>query len=110
MVAQMLGSPPSFQDGVKTTEGMTKFFSWMTEQQAVQKQVKLKAEGAGNVSALVRAPIGLAEDALREHLISLKVDVSKFGKSSDVKTLKEFSQELIKGESTLTQDESGKVS
>merc|ERR1712083_354046 len=88
---------------------MTKFFTWMTDQQAAAKKVKLEAGGAEAISALVRAPIGLAEDALREHLTSLGVDISKFGASSDVKSLKEFSQELIKGESTLMQDATGAV-
>lgn len=110
MKASMVNPPPqSLLDGVKGQEGMTKFFTWLTDQQAKDKKVKLEAGGAEAISALVRAPIGLNEAALNEHLTGLGVDTSAFGKSPDVKSLKDFSQELVKGESTLMQDASGTV-
>lgn len=86
--------------------GNTKFMQWMTDKQADAKKVKLKAEGAEAVSTLVRAPIGLGEEALRTHLASLRIEVSRFGQDG-AKTIKEFSAELIKGEATLMQDNAG---
>merc|ERR1740121_2866354 len=89
MKATMVNAPPSsLAEGVKGQEGMTKFFTWMTDQQAVAKNVKLEASGAEAISALVRAPIGLSEPALTEHLKSLGVDTNAFGATKDVKSLK----------------------
>jgi serine/threonine protein kinase len=87
-------------------EGSTKTFDWMTDKAASAKGVKLKAEGGEAVSTLVRAPIGLAEDALREHLQNARIDVSRYGQPG-TRSLKEFSAELIKGEATLMQDSGG---
>jgi hypothetical protein len=81
----------------------TKTFEWMTPGQATGKGVKLKPEENQQISTLVRAPIGLAEDALRQHLTSFGIDVSRFGQAG-TRTLKEFSAELIRGEATLVQD------
>ncbi|CAK0910668.1 unnamed protein product [Prorocentrum cordatum] len=100
---------PAFADWKATdADGNTKFFEWYTDAQAEAKKVKLKPEGAEAVSTLVRAPIGLSEDALRLHLRSLGVDVTAFGQGT-TKTLKEFSAELIRGESTLMQDQDGNI-
>lgn len=87
-------------------QGNTKTFNWMTEKQMEGKKIKLRAEGAEAVSTLVRAPIGMNEETLRKFLTSLGVDISKYGHDG-AKTLKEFSSELIKGESSLIQDASG---
>lgn len=81
----------------------TKFFGWMTDRMAEDKKVKIKAAGSEAVSALVRAPIGMGEEALRTHLAARGLDVSKFGQAG-CKSLKEFSSELIRGESHLQQD------
>ncbi|CAK0836086.1 unnamed protein product [Prorocentrum cordatum] len=99
---------PSFGSWDATdAKGNTKIFNWMTSKQCEEKQIKLQPK-TQEVSTLVRAPIGLNEEALRRHLTNCGVDVSKFG-GPDTKTLKEFSAELIKGESTLTEDSSGNV-
>jgi hypothetical protein len=99
---------PSFGSWQATdAKGNTKIFNWMTSKQCDDKQIKLQPKNT-EVSTLVRAPIGLNEEALRRHLTNCGVDVSKFG-GPDTKTLKEFSAELIKGESTLTEDSSGNV-
>merc|ERR550539_537462 len=60
-------------------EGNTKFFEWMSDKQAEAKKVKLKSEGREAISTLVRAPIGLGEEALREYLKLQNIDVDKFG-------------------------------
>jgi hypothetical protein len=88
-------------------EGNTKFFSWMTSKECADKQVKLYPE-TQEISTLVRAPIGLNEDALRKQLINGGIDVSKFG-GTNTRSLKEFSAELVRGESTLSEDSSGNV-
>lgn len=84
-------------------QGNTRFFTWMSHEEAEAKKVKLKIEAAESISTLVRAPIGLGEEALHAHLTGLGIDVSKFG-SGGAKSLKEFSSELIKGEATLMHD------
>jgi len=97
---------PSFSSWTATdTSNNTKTFEWMTAQQAEASKVKL-SPGKQEISTLVKAPIGYGEEALRAQLTKAGVDVSKFG-TPGTKTLKEFSAELIKGESTLLQDEKG---
>jgi len=85
--------------------GNIKYFKWMTAKQAEEKKVKLTPEKQ-EVSTLVKAPIGLNEEALKQQLTKAGIDVSKYG-APGTKTLKEFAAELIKGESTLLQDHSG---
>mmetsp|Transcript_123867 Transcript_123867/g.231814 ORF Transcript_123867/g.231814 Transcript_123867/m.231814 type:complete len:774 (+) Transcript_123867:158-2479(+) len=93
----------------KDKTGNTKFFQWMTDKQCTQKKIKYKAPEEGEeVSGLVQAPIGMAEDELRSYLEANKVDVSKFGQNK-TKTLKDISSELIKGESSLMQDAEGNL-
>lgn len=89
----------------------TKFFTWMPEKQAISKQVKLRAGGSEQVSGLVAAPIGLNEEALIGYLQKHNVDTKAYGPNGQdhARTLKEFSTELIKGESSLMEDDGGKV-
>jgi len=97
---------PSFSVWTATdTSNNTKIFNWMTPKEAEERKVKLSPEKQ-EISMLVKAPIGYGEEALRAQLTKAGVDVSKFG-TPGMKTLKEFSAELIKGESTLLQDEKG---
>jgi hypothetical protein len=98
------GANWNFEDKKKNT----KFFSWMTDKQAQSKGAKMKAEGTEEVSGLVAAPIGLNETDLTDYLQKHRVDISAFGKGS-ARSLKEFSTELIKGESSLMEDEKGQV-
>jgi len=99
---------PSFSAWHATdAEGNTKLFGWMTSGECDDRQIKLQPE-AQKVSTLVRAPIGLGEEALRRRLTNCGVDASKFG-ADGAKTLKEFSAELVKGESALLEDSSGRV-
>mmetsp|Transcript_49402 Transcript_49402/g.141342 ORF Transcript_49402/g.141342 Transcript_49402/m.141342 type:complete len:777 (+) Transcript_49402:98-2428(+) len=98
------GSPWHAQDNRKNV----KYLEWMTEKQAAAKKVKLKADNSEEVSGLVMAPIGFNEEDLAQYLSEHKVDISKFGHNK-AKTLKEFSAELTKGESSLMQDQNGEV-
>jgi len=108
-VLSRVGLPGFRKWEAKDKEGNTKFFEWMTPAKAETKKVKLRSSGRETISTLVRAPIGLGEDALKEQLTQQGIDVGKFGKDN-TRTLKEFSAELIKGEATLMQDGAGALS
>jgi len=87
----------------------TKFFTWMSEKQCQENRVNLRAPtNCDEVSGLVQAPIGYDEETLRAFLEEHKIDSSEFGKGQ-TKTLKEFSNELIKGESSLMVEKNGAV-
>jgi hypothetical protein len=101
-------APTAFSITTKDQQAITKTFNWMGEAAAQDRGVRLRQEGAETVSALVRAPMGLSEEALRAHLLECKVDPGQFGKDN-TKTLKEFSDELIQGEATLLQDSEGQL-
>mmetsp|Transcript_60680 Transcript_60680/g.159540 ORF Transcript_60680/g.159540 Transcript_60680/m.159540 type:complete len:780 (-) Transcript_60680:278-2617(-) len=102
VLLEKVGLPGIVEWNAADKQGNTKFFQWMTDKEAESKKVKLKAEASEAVSTLVRAPIGFNEEALRAHLKSLGVDPERFGKDG-AKTIKEFSAELIRGESALVQ-------
>mmetsp|Transcript_14686 Transcript_14686/g.37679 ORF Transcript_14686/g.37679 Transcript_14686/m.37679 type:complete len:781 (-) Transcript_14686:351-2693(-) len=99
---QKIGLPNFAEWNAADRAGNTKFFQWMSDKTAEAKKVKLKAEASEAVSTLVRAPIGFNEEMLRTHLKSLGVDPERFGKDG-AKSIKEFSAELIRGESALMQ-------
>jgi len=102
-VLDKIGLPSFNPYSASDKAGNTKFFQWMSDKTAEAMKVKLKGESAEAVSTLVRAPIGMAEEPLREHLSASGIDVAKFGQSG-CKTIREFSAELIRGESTLQRD------
>mmetsp|Transcript_2664 Transcript_2664/g.8928 ORF Transcript_2664/g.8928 Transcript_2664/m.8928 type:complete len:784 (+) Transcript_2664:92-2443(+) len=91
------------------SKGYTRTFEWLTEPECDAQKVKLKAiRDASDISALVHTPIGIGEEDLKAFLQSNNVDVTKFGTGTN-KSLKEFSDELIKGEAALTRQGDGKV-
>jgi len=104
---EKVGLPTMQQWNSTDPQGNTKFFQWLTDTEAEAKKVKLQVHGS-HISTLVRAPIGLDEEALKEYLKSSGIDVERFGKDG-TKTLKEFSSELIKGETRLLQVPSGEI-
>jgi len=104
---QKVGLPALSQWKATDPQGNTKFFQWLTDTEAEAKKVKLQVKGS-HISTLVRAPIGLDEEALREYLVSCNIDIAKFGQDG-TKSLKEFSSELIKGETRLLQVASGEI-
>lgn len=84
-------------------------YTWLDEKTCAKQKVMLRApKSTGDISALVHAPIGLAEEALQSFLVSNNVDVSKFGTAGN-KTLNEFSEELVKGEAQLVRQDDGRV-
>jgi ADP-ribose pyrophosphatase YjhB (NUDIX family) len=99
--------PEAFSITTTDKQAITKTFNWMEEAVAEEKGMKLKPEGAEAVSALVRAPVGLSEQDLRAYLVKCNVNPDEFGQGNK-RTLKEFSDELIKGEAILLQDSEGR--
>jgi len=94
-----------FQD----TKQNTKYFTWMSEKKCVESNVNLRApKEIDEVSGLVQAPIGYDEETLTNTLKDHGILVDKFGQKG-TRTLKEFSNELIKGESSLMKDKDDKL-
>lgn len=92
--------------------GYTRTYKWLTEKDCKDKKVQLHANRQpGDASALVRPPVGIGEEDLTQFLKDSGIDVSKFGEDGN-KTLKEFSDELSKGEASLQRqkkEDGGKV-
>jgi len=69
----------------------------------------MRAPLAGvKISPLVHAPIGFSEEDLEVFLRTSNVDIAKFGQDG-AKSLKELSEELVKGESQLIRKPDGSV-
>jgi serine/threonine protein kinase len=94
----------SHTDSTRNTKG----YRWFTGKELAQKNVKLGQPGQTELSGLVQAPIGYSEDELLSFLTEHKINVTAFGQNH-AKTLKEFSTELIKGESSLMVQPNGQV-
>lgn len=92
----------------KDTLGNTKFLHWLSNKEAEARKVKVTIGKAEAISTLVRAPIGIQEAALTDILKSKGNDISKWGTAGN-KTLKDFSLELTRGESTLIENKSGEM-
>lgn len=91
------------------TNSNTKYFAWMSDKDCAKAGVKYKVPEEGSeVSGLVQAPIGLSEEELRKFFEANKIDLSKFG-TGQAKSLKDISSELVKGESTLMQQQDGSI-
>lgn len=86
----------------------TRKLRWITEEEAEANHFKLNhGMGSNLMSSLVLAPIGLKEVELTEYLQKdLGVDVNQYGRSG-AKTLKEFSEQLIKGEVHIVKGKNG---
>jgi len=98
------GSKFQFQHGKKM-----RVFEWMTEARCQAKGIRLGANSQDqDFSALVYPPIGLEEEELNEFLKKNKVETGNWG-TGTYKTLADFSEELVKGESTLIRQTNGRV-
>jgi len=92
-----------------THDKNTKVFKWLSDAECKNKKIKLHAPQDGeDVSGLVQAPVGYTEEQLTKYLQENGVDATKFG-TGGTKSLKEFSDELLKGEASLMTDADGKV-
>ncbi|CAK0823777.1 unnamed protein product [Prorocentrum cordatum] len=87
-----MGSELSELSSVPWQRGVSKSFNHRWSEPDVCAQI---AEGGG-------------ESILNEHLLSMSVDVSKFG-ANKAKTVKQLAQELYKGESALVHQEDGNL-
>jgi len=81
-------------------------YQWFTEAMCSQMRVKMGQSDQGEVSALVYAPVGFAEEELQSFMETAGVDASAFGEGN-FKTLQEFSAELATGEATLQRQPDG---
>jgi hypothetical protein len=97
---KQFGLSDSLKFNHANTKGDVKVFKWMTEQECKNLDIKLRQDGGDEISGLVQAPIGYSQEELTVFLKSNGVDPKDFGKDNS-KTLKEFSNELIKGEASL---------
>merc|ERR1712190_484354 len=87
----------------------TKFNQWMTKDEALSRNVMLESLGIdADASTLVNAPIGLNEQELRARLVAAGIDVNQFGQNG-TRTLKDFSQELYRGEASVQDNSKGEL-
>eukprot|EP00418_Pyrodinium_bahamense_P003165 CAMPEP_0179020298 /NCGR_PEP_ID=MMETSP0796-20121207/5308_1 /TAXON_ID=73915 /ORGANISM="Pyrodinium bahamense, Strain pbaha01" /LENGTH=766 /DNA_ID=CAMNT_0020716105 /DNA_START=1 /DNA_END=2301 /DNA_ORIENTATION=- len=108
-VLSKLGVSGGGQWSASDSKGYNRTFKWLTEKQCQDLKIKLQAkQEASDISALVHPPVGIGEDELKAFLQSNKVDVSKFGEGTN-KSLKEFSDELVKGEAALIRQADGRI-
>jgi len=94
---------------VKDPEQYVRGYQWMSEAECISKGIELRPRNVDNdISSLVYPPIGLNEDALFDYLMNNNVDVSRWGEGT-FRSVSEFSEELVKGESTLFRQENGRI-
>jgi len=95
---------------VKDSQKYVRGFQWMSEQECVGKGISLRPRPQEEeISALVNPPVGMDEDQLKDYLTDLpSVDLSLWGDGT-AKSVADFSDELIKGESTLHKQDNGRV-
>jgi hypothetical protein len=109
IVEGKISDASAMKSETKDPRGIIRKWAWKTKAECDAAKVKLSPlKGKNDVSALVLPPIGFEENELMEYLKECKVDISKFGKEG-FRTLRDFSTELIKGESTLVKSADGKV-
>jgi len=88
--------------------GVNRTFEWMEPQATAKAGIIVKAPENQDFSALVYPPIGLEEEELQAFLKKNDVKTDQWGQGT-FKSLEEFSEELMKGESTLIKQANGKV-
>jgi hypothetical protein len=102
-----IGLPTGSDWNAEDSKKNIKFFAWMRESQALAKNIKLRAGSVSEVSGLVMAPTGLNEDDLSEFLRKHGVDPGQYGCDNSTMTLRDFSSELVRGESSLVEGPNG---
>ena len=81
----------------------------MTEDECKDRDVVMRAPAEGaEVSSLAHAPAGFSYAELRSFLEANKVDASNLG-ADGANTLKDFSDELVKGEAQLSRKPDGTI-
>jgi len=83
-------------------------YLWFSAAECRDKRVRMQATTpTGDFSALVYPPIGLEEHELNKYLAESRIDTSQWG-TGLYKSLAEFSEELVKGEATLSKHSDGR--
>jgi len=106
-----LGLGTGLQGTFKTQDASQyiRHFAWMSSNVCKAKKVRLTAPKEEKAfSALVHPPVGYEEEELQGFLKDNNVDVSLFGQNG-VKTLADFSEELVKGEAALQRMQDGSI-
>jgi len=94
---------------VEDSSHYTRVFQWMTEEECEAASIVLRPrQEEGDYSALVYPPVGLNEEDLFQYLTDNNVDVSKWGEGT-ARSVAEFSEELVKGESALLRQDTGRI-
>merc|ERR1712150_134370 len=101
-VLERFGLKGAMQFSATDPNQSIRFYSWLPEDECVQKELKLRApKGGSEVSALVHAPVGIEEEKLIQLLENHNIDLSKWGQ--ETKSLRAFASELIKGEAAIAE-------
>lgn len=109
MTLQKLGIPLSFTFTCKDKKDLNRSFEWVEERECLRRGIRITAKKQDqDFSTLVYPPIGLEADELNEFLSKNNIDTSKWGRGT-FKTVTNFSEELVKGESTLIKQANGRV-
>jgi len=104
-----LGEGGSGTFEVQDSQKYTRVFQWMSEEECQAAGIQLRPVADENeISALVYPPVGLNEDDLMQYLSDNNVDVSKWGEGT-ARSVAEFSEELVKGESALLKQDNGRI-
>lgn len=104
-----LGEGGSGTFEVEDSSRYSRVFEWMTEEECTAKGILLRPrQEEGDYSALVYPPVGLNEEDLFQYLTDNNVDVTKWGEGT-ARSVAEFSEELVKGESALLRQDSGRI-
>jgi myosin-light-chain kinase len=105
------GTSSQISQKFQTNDQGTAFgWDWFDEKECEKKQVKLRfPKEQHDISALVQAPVGFDQDKLEEFLSRSGVNKDDFGSKEGSRTLKDFADELTRGEAALTTRADGKV-
>jgi len=94
---------------VEDSQRYTRVFQWLTEEECQTAGICLRPRlEEGEISALVYPPVGLNEEELFQYLGDNNVDISKWGEGT-ARSVAEFSEELVKGDSALLRMTSGRI-
>jgi len=90
-------------------QNYSRTYKWLTEAACKDREVLMRAPADGaEVSSLVHAPVAFSEADLQSFLEANHVDGSKLS-VDEAKTLRNFSDELVRGEAQLTRKLDGTI-
>lgn len=107
-VATQVGLPGYTDFSAVDENGRKKTYTWLTQEQVEKEGLNALPEQQEFVSSLVAPPVGLGEDDLTQELENMGIDLTKYD-SDEAISFREFSTELMRGETTLSRDPAGKA-